>query len=1152
MAQNNEEIKKSPLAQSEEKTLSYWKENLIFEKTLEKDAPKGDFIFYEGPPTANGKPGIHHLESRSFKDLFPRYKTMQGYRVMRKAGWDTHGLPVELEVEKQLGVRSKKEIEQYGVARFNEECKKSVWKYVDEWERFTERIGYWVDLKNPYVTYTTSYIESLWNIVSEIGKKDLIYKDYKVVPWCPRCGTALSSHELAQGYADVKDLSVYVLFKSIDSEEYFAAWTTTPWTLPGNCALAVGEKISYALTLVEGKKIWMAEDRQKILFPESVVEKKVLGSELIGKSYESLYPFLKNLLPEDQKEKAEKAWKVYGADFVSTEDGTGIVHTAVMYGQDDFELGTKIGLPKFHLVDEVGNFIPDTGIFSGRFVKDEEVAVDVIKDLAGRGLLLKKEKYEHSYPFCWRCKTPLIYYARDSWYISMSSLREKLVEENQTIHWEPEYTRDGRFGEWLKDVKDWAISRERYWGTPLPIWVSKSGKINFIGSIDELKIKTKKRGNHFIFIRHGESEHNIKNIVSSDEKDDFHLTQKGREQVDGLAKALSDKDVTVIYSSPFIRTKETAELLAQKIGIPSESIIFDNRVREYNFGEFQGTPFNDFLAHEAEHIHAYDIAVPGGESYLDSKKRFGDFLYDIDSQYSNATIIVVTHGIGLEVAPAIVEGANLVRSKEIIDTAEFLPGSMYEFDFIPLPHNDLYEIDLHKPYIDEVVLIDESGEELRRVKEVMDVWFDSGAMPFAQHHYPFENKELVDNRAYPADFICEAIDQTRGWFYTLHAIGTLLGRGKAFKNVICLGHILDKEGQKMSKSRGNTINPWEKIDQYGADVLRFWMYSVNQPGESKNFDERTVDEIVKKVFNLLSNVHSFFEMYSSDPVANSRPESKNELDKWILSLLTEMHYQVTSALDAYQPLDGARVIREFIADLSQWYVRRSRDRFKGDNEEDKENAIRVLGYVLYEISKILAPLTPFFAEDMYQRLTKGTYAKSVHLENWTTSQSLSPDEKNRIERMDEVRDLVSKALEVRAKQGIKIRQPLRLMTLRDEKFKDQNGLVEIMLDELNIKEANFDPNQKDLVVIDVSIDESLQKEGDAREFIRAVQDTRKVAGLVPEDVIKVKAKVSRNAQGTILIFEEEIKKTCNVRDVELSLFDNEVSDFVFEIEVVRI
>lgn len=1152
MAQNNEEINKSPLAQSEEKTLSYWKENLIFEKTLEKDAPKGDFIFYEGPPTANGKPGIHHLESRSFKDLFPRYKTMQGYRVMRKAGWDTHGLPVELEVEKQLGVRSKKEIEQYGVARFNEECKKSVWKYVDEWERFTERIGYWVDLKNPYVTYTTPYIESLWNIIAEVGKKDLIYKDYKVVPWCPRCGTALSSHELAQGYADVKDLSVYVLFKSVDSDEYFAAWTTTPWTLPGNCAIAVGEKISYVLTIVDDKKIWIAEDRKKIIFPENVVEKKVLGSELIGKSYEPLYPFLKNLLPEDQKEKAEKAWKVYGADFVSTEDGTGIVHTAVMYGQDDFELGTKIGLPKFHLVDEAGNFIPETGIFSGRFVKDEEVAVDVIKDLAGRGLLLKKEKYEHSYPFCWRCKTPLIYYARDSWYISMSSLREKLVEENQTIHWEPEYTRDGRFGEWLKDVKDWAISRERYWGTPLPIWVSKSGKAHFIGSIEELKAKTKNRGNHFIFVRHGESEHNIRNIVSSDEKDDFHLTQKGKDQVDELAKILSNKDVNAIYSSPFIRTKETAELLAQKLGMSEESIVFDNRIREYNFGEFQGTPFDDFLAHEAEHIHAYDIAIPGGESYLDSKKRFGDFLYDIDSKYSDATIVVVTHGIGLEVAPAIIEGANLARSKEIIDTAEFLPGSFYEFDFIPLPHNDLYEIDLHKPFIDEIVLVDESGEELRRVKEVMDVWFDSGAMPFAQHHYPFENKELVDNRAYPADFICEAIDQTRGWFYTLHAIGTLLGRGKAFKNVICLGHILDKEGQKMSKSRGNTINPWEKIDQYGADVLRFWMYSVNQPGESKNFDERTVDEIVKKVFNLLSNVHSFYEMYSSAPVTNSRPESKNELDKWILSLLAETHYQVTCALDAYQPLEGARVIREFIADLSQWYVRRSRDRFKGDNEEDKDNAIRALGYVLYEISKILAPFTPFFAEDMYLRLTKGTHSKSVHLENWTKAQQLSPDEKNRIERMNEVRDLVSRALEIRAKQGIKIRQPLRSMTLRDEKFKDQSGLVEIMLDELNIKEANFDPNQNDPVAIDVSIDESLQQEGDAREFIRAVQDARKVAGLVPGDVIKVKAKVSQNAQGTILIFEEEIKKTCNIRDIELSVFDTEVSDFVFEIEVARI
>jgi isoleucyl-tRNA synthetase len=518
-----EENKKSKNAQREEVVLKFWKENNIFQKSLEKDSPKGEYVFFEGPPTANGKPGIHHLEARAFKDIIPRYKTMQGFHVRRKGGWDTHGLPVELQVEKKLGLSSKKAIEEYGIAKFNQQCKESVWEYVDLWEKFTDRIVYWVDQKNAYIPYRNDYIESVWNVIKTASDKDLLYKDYKVVPWCPRCGTTLSSHELAQGYQDVKDLSVTAKFKLTEASHYLIssrftpkgpytdkksenvpliyilAWTTTPWTLPGNVALAVGGKIKYTALRVNGvsELYILASSKVESLFKDQnieIVHDDILGSDLVGLEYEPLYPFLGDTISDTEKPKLEKAFKVYAADFVTTEDGTGVVHTAVMYGQDDFELGTKIGLPKHHLVGLDGKYLSGTGIFEGRNVRDEDVAVDVIKDLAHRGLLFKKEKYEHSYPHCWRCKTALIYYARDSWYLKMTTLRDQMIKENSEINWEPAFIKEGRFGEWLKDIKDWAISRERYWGTPLPVWICNDcNKREVLGSIEEIKSNPRSR-----------------------------------------------------------------------------------------------------------------------------------------------------------------------------------------------------------------------------------------------------------------------------------------------------------------------------------------------------------------------------------------------------------------------------------------------------------------------------------------------------------------------------------------------------------------------------------------------------------------------------------------------------------------------------------
>lgn len=662
---------KNKTAEAEEKVLAFWKENKIFEKTLEKDAPNGEFVFYEGPPTANGKPGIHHIESRSFKDLIPRYKTMRGYHVRRKAGWDTHGLPVEIEVEKQLGITNKKEIEEYGIDKFNAKCKESVLQYIDEWKDFTDRIGYWVDHDSTYFTFTNEYMESVWSVIKHVWDRDLIYKDYKVLPWCPRCGTPLSSHELAQGYKEVKDESVYIKFKVKNPKEhdlpentYLLAWTTTPWTLPGNVALAVGKDIDYVLTK-DG--YILAKERAE----DFEIEKEFKGNDLLGIEYEALYDYLKDNIPANQADKMKNAYKVYEADFVSTEDGTGIVHTAVMYGVDDFDLGTKLDLPKFHLVNEEGRFIKAVTDFADLTVTRAGTSKKVTEDLDSKGLLFKTEMIEHTYPFCWRCKEKLIYYARDSWYIAMSTLRDDLVKENDEIHWEPEYIKDGRFGGWLRDVKDWAISRNRYWGTPIPIWeCAECDERKIVGSIKELE---------------------------------------------------------------------------------------ENAV-----------------------------------------------------------------------------------------------------DDIP--------DDLHKPYIDDVKFKCGCGGEMTRIPEVMDVWFDSGAMPFAQDHYPFENKEFIDGAGYPADYICEAIDQTRGWFYTLHAVGILMGRGKAYKNVISLGHILDEKGKKMSKSVGNIVEPWGQIHKYGVDALRYWMFTVNNPGESKSFDEKGVDEIVKKNIGRLNNVYSFYDLYRKSVV----------------------------------------------------------------------------------------------------------------------------------------------------------------------------------------------------------------------------------------------------------------------------------------------
>jgi isoleucyl-tRNA synthetase len=1068
---------KSEVAKREEAILKFWQENKIFEKTLAKKSPKGEFVFYEGPPTANGRPGIHHLEARAFKDAIPRYRTMRGYHVRRKGGWDTHGLPVELQVEKELGLKSKKEVETYGLAAFNQKCKESVWTYVREWEEFTNRMGYWVDLQNPYITYQSEYIESLWKIVKTIEGKGLLYKDYKVVPWCPRCETALSSHELAQGYQDVKDLAVTVKFKVNSTGERFSrvlgnnpqtaqkpfsgsvfllAWTTTPWTLPGNVALAVNPSTNYVRIKANdtNENYILAKSRLEVLKDlKYEIVSEMLGKELAGLEYEPLYPFM----PAGN----DKAFKVYTADFVTTEEGTGIVHLAPMYGQNDFELGTKVGLPKRHLVNEDGTFKSETGFLAGKFVKDEAVAIEIIKDLAGRGLLFNKEKYEHSYPFCWRCKTPLIYFARDSWYIRMSALRDELVRENESIHWEPERIKEGRFGEWLREVKDWAISRERYWGTPLPVWLcDKCGAKKVVGTIAELKRESR---NAYYLMRHGEAESNIRQIVSDDAPGQYHLTAKGKNEVVAAAKKLIKEKIDLIIVSPVLRTRETAELVARELGLAKDKIVFDERLREIGFGDLDG-----------QSVAKYHIKpAANGEPLAAVRARAMQTLYELDTEYAGQKILLITH----EAVACLMSGAD-----------SFLTGEMRPLDFRVLPHNENFELDLHRPYIDEVkfkcarqVGGQACGGEMSRVKEVMDVWFDSGSMPFAQ-----------GGDLYPADFISEAIDQTRGWFYTLHAVGILMGQGKAFRNVICLGHILDAEGKKMSKSLGNVVDPWTMMNKYGADALRFWMYSVNQPGESKNFDEKTVDEIGKKVFNLTNNVMSFYEMYA-DLKIGATNDSTNILDRWIISRLNQLAEKVTNNLDNYILLEPTRAIRDFIGDLSQWYLRRSRDRFKSENEVERREAVATLRYVLGELAKVMAPFTPFLAEQIFRVVKNSSDPESVHLCEWPPLRQI--DEKI-LEEMTKTRETVSVGLELRAKAGIKIRQPLAVFTIAENLTPE---FLELIKDELNVEEVKVGG----ALSLDTNLTPELKEKGEVRDLIREIQDWRKKQNLKPGEKVSV-------------------------------------------------
>ncbi len=846
-------LKKGKVCDCEHQVSEYWKELDLLKKCVEQRAGQPSFVFYEGPPTANGRPGVHHVIARALKDGICRYKTMRGYQVKRKAGWDTHGLPVEIEVEKRLGLEDKQQIEAYGIAQFNEKCRASVFEYESAWRTMSEKMAYLIDMDNPYITLDNDYIESVWWILDKFNKEGYIYEGHKILPYCPRCGTGLASHEVAQGYQEIKSNTVIVKFKVTGKDEYFLVWTTTPWTLAANVALTVNPDETYLKVAFEDTVYYVEETlAPQVLEGEYEVLERLKGAQLEHMRYDQLMPFVK---PD------KDCFYVTLADYVTTEDGTGIVHSAPAFGEDDYNMGLRYGLPVVQPVDEDGNYTATP--WQGMFVIDADV--EIIKWLAAEGKLFKKQKMAHNYPHCWRCKTPLLYYAKPSWYIEMTKLKDNLVANNNAVNWFPDYVGEKRFGNWLENVNDWAISRSRYWGTPFPIWRCDCGNITSVGSRREL-----------------------------------------------IDRAIEDID---------------------------------------------------------------------------------------DS------------------------------------------------------------IDLHRPAVDNVhIKCDSCGQVMTRVSDVIDCWFDSGAMPFAQHHYPFENKENFD-QLFPADYICEGIDQTRGWFYSLLAISTFVMGRAPYKNVLVNDLILDKHGKKMSKSKGNTVDAFKLLDEYGADATRWYMHYVSPAWQPTKFDVDGLREVNSKFFGTLKNSYTFFTLYANTdkldvanfdvPVA-ARPE----IDRWLLSKLNRLIDEVVSELERYDMTKATRAIQEFvIEDLSNWYIRRNRRRFWQSELNDDKKAVYLTTFETLEaVARLIAPFAPFISEEIYRNLTG---AQSVHLASYPVADRALIDD-NTEARMDLVRDLVGLGRAAREAVKIKVRQPIAKV-LVDGSYQAQIGdLVDLIKEELNVKQVVFE------------------------------------------------------------------------------------------------
>jgi isoleucyl-tRNA synthetase len=1208
-------LKNLSLPEIERKVLEFWQENNIFEKSLkrgptrtERGKTRKDYVFYDGPPFATGLPHYGHILASIIKDAIPRYQTMKGKKVPRRWGWDCHGLPIENEIEKDLGLKTKRDIENIGVKNFNEAARKKVLAYASDWKEIIPRIGRWVDMENDYKTMDADYTESVLWIFKTLYEKGLIYEGYKSMHLCPRCETTLSNFEVALNYKEIEDFGITVKFKleetknqKLKTKSYLLAWTTTPWTLPGNVALAVNDKIVYAKIqkskfknqndnskLKNGEFYILAKERlNEVLSGEEYeIIEEFKGKDLIGKKYEPLFDYYYN---DKNLKNRENGWKICGADFVSAEEGAGIVHIAPAFGEDDMNLAQKENLPLIQHVSIDGKFKPEVKDFAGLPAKPKDnhqsADIEIIKWLAVRNKLFDKQKITHAYPHCWRCDTPLLNYAASSWFVKVGAMRNRLIKNNKKINWIPAHIRDGRFGKWLEEVRDWAISRTRFWGAPIPVWQCQTdaesrgtnaeqrgknscGEQIVIGSLEDLKKHAKKSGNKYFVMRHGEAESNLFNIVSSNYKNEHHLTEKGKKQVKAAAGKF--KKINLIFSSDFLRCRETAEIVAEAIGYPKNKIIFDKRLREINTGIFDGGKPKEYHDYFSSFEEKFYKTPPKGENLTELKKRVSEFLYEIDEKYSDKNILIVSHEYPIWTIFAGAAGADSQKAIEIRKgKPDFLKtAEIKKLDFIPIPHNDNFELDFHRPYIDEIEFPCKCGGAMKRIPDVFDCWFESGAMPFAQARFPFTQtntdkspyrsvSSLRKSAPVPAEFIAEGIDQTRGWFYTLLVLSTALFNKPAYKNVIVNGIILSETGQKMSKRLKNYPDPMEIVNKYGADALR--LYLLSSPAvraENLNFSEKGVDEIYKKVIMRLWNSYQFYELYADKCGLNAdrrgQVKSANALDKWILARLNQLIAGVSEAMDDYELDKATRPIGEFVDDLSTWYIRRSRERFRNENK-DKKEAMTTTRFVLTEFSKIIAPFAPFMAEAVYQnvkcQMSNVKCRESVHLEEWPTVQKSkacpvpkrsfwcgvqSQKSKVLLEAMTEVRKICSLGLEARQKAGIKVRQPIASLKIKNQKskIKDNEELLNLIKDEVNVKEIVFDAKIKNEVELDTVITAELKAEGDLRELARLIQDLRKNAGLTPKDKISLYLRAPKEIEHIVAKFLKDFQKKIGAKTIE--------------------
>jgi isoleucyl-tRNA synthetase len=1181
---DQEQNQKSEAALREEKILEFWKEQNIFEKSLKKDSPKGNYVFYDGPPFATGLMHYGHILGSTAKDVVGRYQTMQGFHVPRKWGWDCHGLPIENIVEKDLNIAGHKEIEKLGIDVFVEHARSKVLQYDKEWESSVERIGRWVDFKGGYKTMDNTFIESVWWAFSELNKKGLIYEGVRVLAYCARCETPIANSEIAMdnSYRDISDISVYVKFELVDEPGTFLiAWTTTPWTLPGNTAIALNKDVDYVKVKTDEEFFILAKDLVDQVLKDKTftVVEEMKGEKLLGKNYKPVFPYYKDT---DMPNK-ENIWKVWHADFVTTEKGTGIAHEAPAFGEEDADLAKIHNIPTIIHVDETGRFKPEVTDFAGLKVKPKDTIedkdahirtdIEVIKYLQASGVFFAKEKIMHSYPHCMRCDTPIIYYALPSWFINIQKVKKEIIEKADTMNWVPSHLKEGRFKNIVDNAPDWNVSRNRYWASPLPVWKCESCKEKtFIGSLVDLKNKTRKSGNEYFVMRHGEAESNIKGgfhgTVSSRAENPDHLTDKGISQVRAAVEKLKQEKLTFDFFvvSPFVRTKETLEILKEGLNIKDEQVIFENRLGELDAGDFEGKPWDEYRLMFKNEKDRFLNPLHGGESLLDVKRRVGDVFYELEDKYKDKKILIISHGAPIWMLHAVLEGLSidesiemtggLFRHSEVVesgdknDSALFKNAEYRKADFVKIPHNKDYELDYHRPYIDEIKLVCDCNSEMERVPEVLDCWFESGSMPFAQDHFPMENKDWQKNN-FPAGFVAEYIAQTRTWFYYTHVISTILFGHAPFYNVVTTGTVRAEDGQKISKSKKNYPDPWVFIDKYGVDALRIYlMASPLMKGEDANFSEKTVQEIASKIIGRLNNVVSFYELYRDPSLEKNKPTSENVLDKWTIARLNQLITEVTKGMDAYDMNEAARPLDAFVDDLSTWYLRRSRDRIK----EGDKYAKQTLYYVLKTLSKLLAPFAPFTAEDIWLKLKDDNDLESVHLAEWPTSEEI--DEGN-ISLMENAREIVSIFLKERQVRNIPVRQPLTSVTALVKKSLSLD-YVEIIKEELNIKELKFIEDEKNTLISvegDFSITPELKEEGNYRELARALQDMRKKMGLTPSDLVTITFKTDAIGENLVNKFESEIKKTVQVSGIDFAENDGDeikIDQLVFKVKIAKI